>query len=349
MQQPHRTSPTSRNRQSPSYLRQRPPTISLPLDGKEKAAAGSAETPAAILFEMSLNNLGRPDGRASFGNANNTSHRWLHFTALVTPVTMFMINAVTPSPGTTSRRTATPSPGHVPPSVHVAQATGGIDWSIVLPTWLGALATVGLLIGAYFTALYAKKAFGEQSKEVQLIQDQLADQREINRRQAAVLDLQASDLRESLEERKRESKRDHKYQAVRVFPFVEPVEGQENQYCVIIKNSSDEPLQRYIGVALSWADGEETLNLPECLDPVMMPQTPIHVCPERGVSPAIDPGGPSRYGPKYTFRDAESVQWTVTSKGEIVERNGPPTFLGALGRTPADLSPAGILEVSPAK
>ena len=291
---------------------------------------------------MSLNNLGRPDGRASFGNANNTSHRWLHFTALVTPVTMFMINAVTPSPGTTSRRTATPSPGHVPPSVHVAQATGGIDWSIVLPTWLGALATVGLLIGAYFTALYAKKAFGEQSKEVQLIQDQLADQREINRRQAAVLDLQASDLRESLEERKRESKRDHKYQAVRVFPFVEPVEGQENQYCVIIKNSSDRPVYNVtLALHWSWADGEETLNLPECLDPVMMPDTYTRM-PRKGGITCNRPGGSQPVWAQIWFRDAESVQWTVTSKGEIVERNGPPTFLGALGRTPADLEPGRI-------
>jgi hypothetical protein len=289
-----------------------------------------------------MNILSRPGSRAAFENANKTSHRWPQATALITPVTVFMINAVTPSPGATPSRTTTPGPEHIPPAVHVAQVTRGIDWSIVLPTWFGALATAGLLVGAYFTALYAKKAFAEQSKEVQLIQDQLTDQREINRRQAAVLGLQASDLRESLEERKRAAERDHRYQAVRVFPFVEPVENQENQYCVIIRNSSDRPVYNVtLALHWSWADGEQTLSLPECLDPVMMPGTYTRM-PREGSITCIRPERSQPVWAQIWFRDAESAHWTVTSKGEIVEENGPPMILGALGRIPADLEPGRI-------
>jgi hypothetical protein len=69
------------------------------------------------------------------------------------------------------------SPWHLPPA-----------WGDI-PTWITALATVGLLIGAIITARYAIKAFRKQSEE-------LEEQREINK-------LQAEDLEESLKERKR--------------------------------------------------------------------------------------------------------------------------------------------------
>jgi hypothetical protein len=68
-------------------------------------------------------------------------------------------------------------PWHLPPA-----------WGDI-PTWIEALATVGLLIGAIITARYAIKAFRKQSEE-------LEEQREINK-------LQAQDLEESLKERKR--------------------------------------------------------------------------------------------------------------------------------------------------
>lgn len=69
------------------------------------------------------------------------------------------------------------SPWHLPPA-----------WGDI-PTWVTAIATMGLLIGAIITARYAIKAFRKQSEE-------LEEQREINK-------LQAQDLEESLKERKR--------------------------------------------------------------------------------------------------------------------------------------------------
>ena len=90
------------------------------------------------------------------------------------------------------------SPWHLPPA-----------WGDI-PTWITGIATTGLLIGAIITARYAIKAFGKQS-------EQLEDQRKINAKQTTVLALQAKELGESLEERKREAEQRKSAQAVRVF------------------------------------------------------------------------------------------------------------------------------------
>ena len=79
----------------------------------------------------------------------------------------------------------------------VSKHPGGSIWATDVPTWITAVATVGLLIGAIFTAMYAIKAFGKQS-------EQLAEQREINEKQTKVLKLQATELDESIKERKQE-------------------------------------------------------------------------------------------------------------------------------------------------
>jgi hypothetical protein len=75
-----------------------------------------------------------------------------------------------------------------------------------VPAWITAIATAGLLAGAYFTARYARKAFLGQ-------EEQLAEQRGINEKQTEVLDVQAAELRESTEERKREREARHRAQA----------------------------------------------------------------------------------------------------------------------------------------
>ena len=89
-------------------------------------------------------------------------------------------------------------PWHLPPA-----------WGDI-PTWIEALATIGLLIGAVITARYAIKAFGKQT-------EQLEDQRTLNREQTKVLELQARELRESIDEREREREQRHRDQASRVF------------------------------------------------------------------------------------------------------------------------------------
>jgi hypothetical protein len=44
--------------------------------------------------------------------------------------------------------------------------------SLLVATWIGALAIVGLLVGAAFTAWYARRAFREQSEEVKILWQQ---------------------------------------------------------------------------------------------------------------------------------------------------------------------------------
>jgi hypothetical protein len=104
------------------------------------------------------------------------------------------------------------SPWHLPPA-----------WGDI-PTWITAIATVGLLAGAIITAIYAIRAFRAQAKEIsdqadmlQVQSDQFVEQRRINEKQTEVLDLQAAELRESTEERKREREARHRAQAARVF------------------------------------------------------------------------------------------------------------------------------------
>jgi len=96
---------------------------------------------------------------------------------------------------------------------------------LTLPTWVTAIATVVLAIGAGITAIWAIKAFGKQTQELGVLEQQakdqqaltgqqaellklqsgqldlqrqqLGDQRQANERQAAIAELQAQELRES--------------------------------------------------------------------------------------------------------------------------------------------------------
>lgn len=64
------------------------------------------------------------------------------------------------------------------------------------PTWI-------LAVGAIITAWYAIRAFRLQSEEIARLQQDRTDQQALTRQQVSVMELQAMDLRASLEERKR--------------------------------------------------------------------------------------------------------------------------------------------------
>jgi hypothetical protein len=251
--------------------------------------------------------------------------------AVAASALVFIVRATSPS--------HTPTPSLSGPAVQVAHTSGDTFWPTIAPAWIGALGTAGLLMGAILTVVFAVKAFNKQSKEVELIQEQLTDQRKVNQKQASVLDLQAADLRESLEERKRESELRHRYQAVRVFPRVEVIPGEPKQHYVIVTNSSNLPVYNVVtALHWSWTDGESTRNLPEHLEPALMPGAAVRIPSEGGVT-CETPQGSEPVWAQTWFRDAQLVHWTVTSKGEIVERLGPPASIGSLGRLPADLDP----------
>jgi hypothetical protein len=64
-------------------------------------------------------------------------------------------------------------------------------WSwMVIPTWLGAVASLGLLIGAIITAFYAVKTFVNQTAQLKDQQDFNEKQVEFNKNQLEILDRQ---------------------------------------------------------------------------------------------------------------------------------------------------------------
>ena len=84
--------------------------------------------------------------------------------------------------------------------------------SLDLSGEITAIATAVLAAFAIVTGIYAVRAFRKQSQEVsdqasmlQIQSEQLAEQRKVNEEQIRVLALQAAELRESLDERKREA------------------------------------------------------------------------------------------------------------------------------------------------
>src|SRR5258708_2123127 len=72
------------------------------------------------------------------------------------------------------------------------------------------------------------------------------------------------------------------------------------------------------------------LTVPEYLGPALMPGDTARIPPEGGITWDA-PKGPQPIWSQAWFRDAASVHWTVTSKGEIIERPGPPLIIGLQG------------------
>lgn len=121
---------------------------------------------------------------------------------------------------------------------------------------LTAVANLVLAAFAIMTAILALLAWLKQSREVRdqaemldLQRQQLEAQREDSARQAEVLELQAADLRESLEERKRSAARRRREQAAHVFITEKPhpwnngtINGGHHSIAVTVANTSDEPI-----------------------------------------------------------------------------------------------------------
>lgn len=82
---------------------------------------------------------------------------------------------------------------------------------------LTAIGAVVLAVFAVVTAWYARRAFRGQSDQLGILKDQLEDQKALNARQTPVFELQARELQESLDERKREAEEQRRAQASMVF------------------------------------------------------------------------------------------------------------------------------------
>ncbi len=150
--------------------------------------------------------------------------------------------------------------------------------SLLVATWTGAIATVGLLAGAGVTAWYARQAFREQAEQVKILREQ-ADR--------------------DLDQRRRD-------QAARVFAWTEQRPFDDDQAdpraAACVRNTSQQPVY---DVSVGWGtSGQQRW-------PVLLPGAE-HVIPGAGSSVA---DGTSAVWAQ--FRDAQGVDWRTTSTGEL--------------------------------
>ncbi len=162
--------------------------------------------------------------------------------------------------------------------------------SLAFATWVGAVATALLAVGAGLTVYYARKAFIAQSQ-------QLRDQQEINR-------LQVQEIRESLAERKQGREQRRRAQAAQVitWPGDAPLDNDEDiRTAAFVRNSSSQPVY---DVRIGWG-GDSQASLGS-----LMPGDE-HVVRGAGTSAAD--------GTHAEFRDAAGVRWRTTSAGKLTE------------------------------
>jgi hypothetical protein len=224
--------------------------------------------------------------------------------------------------------------------------------SLLVATQVTAVATAVLAVFAIVTAVFAVAAFLKQREEVGTLQQeaedqqvltkqqgkllevqagqldvqrqQLDDQREINQKQAEVAALQAQELRESLDERKREAGGRRRAQASRVFiheerlgadPSVSQVEravrGEQPQPVVVayVMNTSQQPVYN---VLISWHLGTE----PKGQYP-LMPLMPG--AEDKDTRPVLPDAKPEMFGAVAFFRDASGVTWRTRPDGQLDE------------------------------
>ena len=203
--------------------------------------------------------------------------------------------------------------------------------SVDLSGEITAIATAVLAVFAIVTAVFAMLAFRKQSKEVSDQADmlgiqsgQLAEQRKINAEQTRVLDLQAKELQESLEQREREARERRSAQASQVFVW----EGWQDRYGIgkppeqtvtaHIHNTSEQPIY---DVRFSWHSGDLPLPAHKRGKPLM----PGEQDSTLGIVP--DGADPAKFGASVIFRDRAKRCWRARPDGqfdELPEGDEPP-------------------------
>lgn len=181
-----------------------------------------------------------------------------------------------------------------------------------------AVATAVLAVFAIVTAAYARKAFLKQSQAVVAIEQQVSDQKDVTAQQAELigiqsdqlevlraqlddqrsasakhaeaLELQAAELRESPDERKRETERKRRGQAAMVFLAQTHYPGRTGADSagprpphadVTVVNSSDQPVYN---AELLWRRGSAT-------GATRIPSPPARSCPGPDRAPPELPAG----------------------------------------------------------
>jgi hypothetical protein len=180
---------------------------------------------------------------------------------------------------------------------------------LTVPTWIVAIATAVIAIGVIVAAGFAGRALSARSR-------QLADQGELINQLAEVLDLQAQDLRLSIDQRRRA-------QACEVFidltRFAGPATPRPDSpaprhgVTATVRNNSQQPVY---DLYVIWQLGTVRMGRPDRAARLL----PGHeVCFERAPEPSAadserDPAALSAF---LTFRDAAGTRWTVREDGTL--------------------------------
>jgi hypothetical protein len=183
---------------------------------------------------------------------------------------------------------------------------------LTTPTWIAAIASVVLAVGAVIAVYFARKAFQAQSR-------QLRGQHEINEKLAEAIPLQTRELRESSDERRR-------VQAAQVFieldrtappghgsaaPAPPAAETAPWQLTLTVHNTSRQPVY---DLYVIWQLGTVRMGKP---DPMARLMPGCDASFERsGPREATDPAA---LGAFMAFRDAAGVRWAVREDGTLTD------------------------------
>jgi len=213
--------------------------------------------------------------------------------------------------------------------------------SVDLSGEMTAIATAVLAVFAIVTAVFAILAFRKQSQEISeqaemlrvqserldVYRGQVDEQREMNAKYRESLDLQAREIRASLEQRERAADEERRNQAARVTAwFAQP--APEDPWGAIIRNASDLPILDvrtfFNYIAEKWQGGD--------WEPVMRggPVEKIRVLPPQQdrfieipaqVRNMIKECDDSVYAVSIEFTDADGNRWERDPRGALVPRS----------------------------
>jgi hypothetical protein len=184
--------------------------------------------------------------------------------------------------------------------------------SDLFSTQLTAVATTALAVFAIITATVAALAFRKQSQEINLLREQLRDQKELGERQARVLELQNKELVESLEERKLNREQRYREQATRIFIWEE--RRYSGMVIAHVKNTSAQPIY---DVEVSWSAGFKVCGTYTFDQPLLPGDEKVsNSAQDVSVPETMDP---ATLGADLWFRDAAGTSWRARPDGIVEE------------------------------
>jgi len=225
-----------------------------------------------------------------------TATRSQRFGAVALGVGFMLIHAASPSP------TASPRPSHAHPAAHVTPASTAAPLSIALPTWIGAIATVVLAVGAGFTVYYARKAFREQSEEVKILREETErDSQQRRRSQARRVFIHQDDA---------PAEHDPQMAAAQMDAAILSRDETTTLIAARLFNTSKQPVY---DIAIRWSIGGAPLGGPH-VEPHLMPGKDL--LRTQNWTPSV---GITALAVKVEFSDAARVRWRATDRGELAE------------------------------